>query len=229
MNFHFLQLRRLKIRVILLSPLVITFVLWWLAKIDRGSVVSISELPRLGSQIVALWSVILLSYSYILSSRTHVLEKFLRGLDKVYQYHALIGKAVFVCILLHPALLIIYHFGNWSEVMSLIIPFVGNTSLAKSAALVGLFLYVLLISVTLLKVFSYHIWKLTHSFIGIPFFLISYHSLFAESDVKHYVPLQIWMLIWIGVGILAYLYITLLYKSLGPKHRYSVSSVKKVG
>ena len=223
----FLNEKKNHINLYLTLPLVITTLLWVWSKFTGEIVLSFTETPRYLSQILSLWGTILLSINYIMVARFRPLEKLFGGLDKVYKTHAWTSRVAFLFILAHPLLLVPQYLIEDLNVLTLFIP--GIASNAKAAGITALYLYIILVLLTVTKKLPYHIWKKTHELMGVPFFFAAYHVFNAVSDVARFYPLKLWMAVVISLGILSYVYKTLLYEYLGPKFEYEVLSHDKVG
>lgn len=185
------------------------------------------QTPRYLSQILSLYGTVLLSVNYVMVSRVKFLEKLFGGLDKVYKTHAKTSRIAFLLILAHPILLVPQYIIEGSNLATLFVP--GIATAAKTAGITALYLYIILIGLAMTKKLPYHIWKKVHEFMGVPFFFAAYHVFNASSDVARFEPLKIWMAVFIGAGLVAYVYKSVLYEYLGPKHHYEVVHNKKVG
>jgi predicted ferric reductase len=222
---HSLTKRRLRKTFWIVIPSIITLILWIWAKVHLEGMLQMSNTLRYFSQIFALLGIVLLAQNYLLSTRLRILEKYYGGLDKLYKTHDFIGKSAFLLIILHLLSLLLFYSNNYEIFITLIIPFISSGSVPKTFGILSLYSYVILIFFTIVKFLPYHIWKFTHSLIGIPFFFGAIHAFGAESDVKYFFPLQLWIGFWIFVGISSYIYKLLLYKYIGPKKLYSVTDI----
>lgn len=224
-----LRKRELKKNIAIILPLVITTFLWGYAKYDQNESIEFINILEYTAELFGLWGLVLLSTNYILSTKSFIIEAFYGGLDKIYKIHSQIGKISFVLILLHPILLAINSISEVEIVQSLFIPFVGESSLAKVAGISALYLYIVLILISIFRFMPYNFWLWTHKLIGIPFLLSGFHALNAESDIKYSELLRNWILIWIFLGVIAYIYKTFLYFKLGPYHEYEIIKTHKSG
>lgn len=223
----FLNEKKNHINLYLTLPLVITTALWVWAKFAYGEGMQLVETPRYISQILSLWGTILLSINYVMVARFRPLEKLFGGLDKVYKTHGWTSRLAFLFILAHPILLVPQYLIEDLNVLTLFIPGIG--SMAKAAGITALYLYTILILLTVTKKLPYHIWKKTHELMGIPFFFAAYHVFNAVSDVARFYPLKVWMAVMISFGLGSYIYKTFLYQYLGPKFEYEVLKHSALG
>lgn len=223
MNLH---TRKYRSYLLVIFPLFITVLLWIFAKEYRGVELTFDQTPRYLSQVFALLGTVLLSMSYILVTRLPQVEKFYGGLDKIYKLHSLISKWATVLILAHPLLLVVEAIPDIESVGSYVLPLHQYNNDAQNFGIIALYLYLILIVISIFRFLPYQLWKYTHMLIGIPFFFAAYHGIEAESDVKRYWVLYAWIMFWIVIGVLAYIYKTLLYNWIGPKYLYKLTDVK---
>lgn len=198
-------------------------VLWLLAP---------SLLPRTGSwlaitsslgQLAGLVGMALFSFSLMLSARFIILDKYFKGLNNVYAKHSLIGQVSFILLLLHPLFLVFKYAGG--SLIGAVLFFSLSADWAKNWGALALSLMILLIILTLYLRPRYHIWKITHKFFGLAFFMASLHVLMIPSDISHYAPLRVYMLMLAALGLMAFTYRTLFGKFLVNKYNYIVESV----
>ncbi len=191
----------------------ITALLWLLAPTTTLSAVTAAPLYALG-QLSGLIAITLLSWNFLLSTRSHLLESLLGGLDKVYQEHKHVGMTAFLLMLLHPILFIV----------SLgVIP----QSPAAQLGAAALWIFILLIALTMaVRWIPYHIWKWTHKLMGLPFILASIHAFLSGTTIAASMPLQLWLGGFLSAGTAAYLYKVLLYRWVAPHATYTVESVQ---
>lgn len=225
---HSLTRRKINKFIWITLPYFITFLLWVFAKIELRSELTFGETPRLISQVFALIGLIMLSQNYLLSTRMSIIESIYGGLDKIYFTHKLIGKVSLFLIIIHPVLLILYYYNDFSTIATLIVPFLSSGSIPKTLGIIGLWGYIILISITIFRFLPYHIWKLTHNLIGLPFLAAGAHGLLAQSDARYFLPLKLWISFWILIGVASYVYKLLLYHYWGPKYRYVVEGVNEL-
>ncbi len=184
-----------------------------------------TTLANLG-QIFGLVGTVLLSLNFILSTRFKSLEKYFKGLNDVYIKHELFGKIAFALLLFHPLLLITkYTSGSLVEAIKFLLPG-DNWNINYGVLSLGVML--ILIVLTLYLRPRYDFWKITHKFFGLALILAGLHIYLIPSDVSTYLPLRVYILILIALGVLAYTYKTLLGWILVPKIVFEVVDVKAV-
>ncbi len=186
-----------KQNLVIAFTLLVTFVLWLFAKYELDGGMSLENTTLYIGQITALFGTVLLSVSY-----TDKFSPFIKT-NKPSQFHEYIGKWAFALILIHPLSLALYLAENWNLILTL---FIFPDTTAKAFGIIGLYGYALLLIISSFRLLPHQIWKQTHRLTGIPFFFGAYHGLLAESDIKHYLPLELWMFSIIILGVSAYVY-----------------------
>jgi len=91
--------------LLIYASLLVTFLLWVLAKDSIGETVSWPLVSL--TQISALLGTMLFVWSMILSTRLDFLESWFGGLDKVYKVHRRVSSVGAVLILIHPVTLVV--------------------------------------------------------------------------------------------------------------------------
>jgi predicted ferric reductase len=162
-----------------------------------------------------------LSTNLVLSTRAPALERGLRGLDKLYVTHRTIGLGV--------AALVITHF--------LLVPKSFGYVASKPWGYTTITLLLLMILVASAPRFPwnrlvplrYQTWKLTHRFNGVLLAMAVTHSLFAHTYVKQSPLLVTYVYGVAAVGLLAWLYKELMFRSFGPFHSCTVAASQPLG
>ncbi len=188
---------------------------------------NVNEFMLLLGKIFGILGMSTFAISIILSARLPILDKIFNGLNVVYLRHSQIGQISFILMLFHPILLL----SNYTDMTfegALHFIFISS-DWNLNFGILALFLMILLIVLTLYFQIKYNVWKWTHKFMGLAFFLASLHVFLIPSDISRYLPLRIYMLVLSGVAIGFYLYRSILHKYAVEKYTYEVSEVKKVG
>ncbi len=176
------------------------------------------------SKVLIMTAVSLMALNFVLATRLKLIETVFGGLDKSYKVHSELGKYSFVLIMAHPILLSISAIGS-AAFANYYLP---SSLVAYNLGLGALWLFVLLIAVSVLKLMPYHWWKLTHKLMGLPMILAFLHAIQIESYISPFLPFQIWVYGWFIIGILSYLYKEFIYPLIQNKH-YVVESVRLLG
>ncbi len=218
---HLLKIYEVKKTMIsILLPLLVTINLFLLSKTN----IELSWL--FFSQLFSLLGTVLLSISFVLGSRSRFLEKIFGGLDKVIKLHHIIGGVSFVLLLNHPiflALSVLPNFNLASRYIFFSADQIYNFGVMALATMTLLLIFTLIIKL------PYDIWLKTHDFFGLVLLFASLHIFLITSDVSRYLPLRIWMMLVLAVGIYFYIFKVFLYKKFGPKYSYIVEKINEVG
>jgi predicted ferric reductase len=140
------------------------------------------QLKGLGSGI-GVAGYFLFSLSLFLSSRWPKLEDWFGGLDRIYHMHHQLGIWGFTLLLIHPLVIaakwIPYRFDKF---FMFTLPW--HDRLTVNLGAIAFWLMVFIIGVSIIKIFPYDKWKITHKFMALVFLLASYHVLFAERKIS---------------------------------------------
>lgn len=206
-------------------PLAITTVLWLLSKTRFETGWQVAPWQA-ASQITSLWALTLFAMVLLISARSRTIEKMYGGLDKSYHMHGTLAKVAFALVLVHPLLLVGHHWGSAADIWGLFVP--GNFW-PKNLGIASLYLFALLVALTLFRFMSYQRWLWLHKATGFAFVLGGVHALFAHSDIRDYEPLREWAVLLIVVGAGAWIYKAFLYRFVAQRYAYRVQEVKPLG
>lgn len=202
----------------------VTVLLWALSK---PSLAAVTGAPLVSlAQLAGLVGVTALAWNFFLASRPIVLDKAMGGLDKVFIQHRRAGTAAFTLMLAHPLFLAASALPNWPAAKFFLLP---GPFWALNFGIFALWSFSLLIVLTLFVKLPYHVWKRTHQFMGVPFAFVALHVATIESDVAWFLPLRVWILGLIAVGLGSYAYKIFLYRFFGPRHPYRIEAVRELG
>lgn len=207
-----------------LTTITIVTVLLWISGKDLSHIKSNPLLAT--SQITALLGIVFMGFTLTMSSRIKFIEKFIGGMDKMMKAHHLIGMVSFLLIIHHPLLLVVKSIALNSVALTYLVP---GSDTSYNLGIFSLYILLLsLISILFLKL-PYNIFKNTHQFLGLSFLLAGAHALTIGSDIGNNLPLKVWVAAWIILGLFGSIYIIFLYKYLGPKYNFFVTSIKRIG
>jgi len=208
-----LSIGTLVIFFLLLSPIII-----WLSYTPTSIKNPIIALAKVN----AFLAISTLSINFFLSTRLTFFEKMFNGLDRMYRVHKVIGRISFIFILLHPIFLIISRYPNFSIIQTYILP-LGSTEVA--AGVLAVYLFLILLSLTVAIKVPYHWWHNSHKFFGIVLLLAGFHAVFAGSEIRSYPGLRFWIIFLCSLGFVSWTYMLLFYKILGPKFKVKISKI----
>ena len=202
--------------------LILSTVILWLSHNPDSIQNPIIALAKLN----AFLAISTLSVNFILAARFKFLERLFHGLDRMYRVHKFVGRASLFFILLHPVFLMIYRFPTVSRIIPLLLP-VGRIEVA--IGVIAVYLFILLIVLTVALKVPYHLWLVSHKAMGIVLLLSGLHVLIAGSDVNSFAWLQNYIIILWSIGIGSWLYMLLIYKVFGPKYTVTLDKVNHIG
>lgn len=204
-------------------PFLVTTGLWLAAKARLGWP---EDPSRAASQILSLWVLVAFSIVMLIAARNRTVEKIYGGLDKSYRLHGRMAKIAWIGMLLHPPLLIPSLLERGFPWWSALVPFgpwPAGAEIARVFGVVGFYLFIVLVALTLWRKMDYQNWLLSHNLMGVAFLASSIHAFLALSDLRAFEPLRDWMLLCCGAGVLAWLYKSFLYPFLAQQYEYVVA------
>ena len=204
--------------VVSLFPLV----LWLLAPAAQPRFSTGGAILASFGQMFGLVGVVLFAINLLLSARLRFFEARMNGLNNVYTQHSLIGQIAFILLLFHPLLLISKYATSVREAASFL--WLSN-DWSINWGILALGCMIALIVLTLYLRPRYDIWKWTHKFLGGAFFLAALHIWLIPSDTSRYLPLKAYVLAFVALGLIAFVYRSVLGRFLIQKHRYRVTRV----
>lgn len=177
-------------------------------------------------QITGLLGITFYSIELILSARLKFMEGIFGGLNQIYKRHHQIGGISFILMMIHPVSLLISRTTiSLDYARSLFIP---GTDFNIDLGIIALLTLMTLLIITFYTKLPYQIWKLTHKFTGGVFLIAVFHSFLIPSTISQNKPLFYFMLVVVSLGIIAFLYRTVLFKLFVKQYKYTVSKVKKL-
>ncbi|MBI2133190.1 ferric reductase-like transmembrane domain-containing protein [Candidatus Woesearchaeota archaeon] len=169
----------------------------------------------------ALSGVILFSLNFVLNSRLPFLEDVFGGLDRVLRVHHFVGVVSFALLLLHPLLL-----AAGFRSLGFLLP---GPFWPKNFGIIALSLLALLLLITLFARIRYHNWKFSHQLIGVALFIAAVHVATIPSDISKNIFLRVYIFSIVTLGLVFYVYSTILQRPFHKRLHYSVQGVKSVG
>lgn len=177
--------------------------------------------------ILALVGISMFSLSFVLSTRLKFLEPYFGGMNKVYVAHHIFGGTAFILLLLHPLAQGFAYLPLSIRAAALYI--LPGSDWAINVGISTLLFLMTLLILTFFVNIPYHIWKITHNFLGVVFFLGAIHGFFVPSDISRNLPLRIYIFGFVAIAAISYIYRTLLGSRLVRKIKYRVSGVRLLG
>ena len=192
---------------------------------------------RFGAPVVALLSIgqitgmvglTLYSFDLLLSTRLQIFEDLFGGLNRVYIAHHIIGGIALVALMVHPVMLALrLAASSLRDAALLLVPQVADLPMAYGIfSLVGL---IALMIVTFFVSLPYRVWLLTHKLLGVVFFLGGLHVLLVPSALYNDALLKWLLLGYVGIGLAAFVYRTVLPRIFIRRYNYVVRAATMVG
>lgn len=178
-----------------------------------------NSLTSLG-QLTGLIGLVMYCLTLFLNARLKFLEDYFGGLNRVYMAHHLFGGISFILLLIHPISLIIGRAVVSMPYARLIL--LPSDDWTVNFGIASLLLMISLLMLTFFIHLPYHIWRLTHKFLGLAFFLGAIHSFFIPSDISRIAALRLYVIPFIGIGLASIVYRTLLSTWLVKKYAFTV-------
>lgn len=177
-------------------------------------------------QILGLMGMTLFSINLILAGRFNFLDKYFKGLDKVYAHHSRIGTIAFSMILFHPLFLVIKYLSfSLKQAALFFVPFIN---IPITWGILALLLMIVLIIFTFYIKIKYHVWKFSHKFMTVAFFFALIHTMMISSDVSRNNLLRYYVLILAITGLAVSLRQAFLNKFLVKKLKYKVKNINQL-
>jgi predicted ferric reductase len=195
-------------------------------------------------KLTAIAGLMLYALNLVLAARLRIFEDYFGGLNRVYIAHHITGGIALVLLCFHP-LFIAMRLIEWQSLASFrdaakfLWPravlwgwpktTVELQNLAINNGILAFLGMVVLLVLTFFVKLPYRIWLYTHKFLGVAFILSAVHLLYIKSDTSTDGFLRYYLLVFVVLGLAAYVYRTLAGSILVRKYRYHVDEVHKNG
>lgn len=191
-------------------------------------------------KITGLIGFVLYAINLLLSTRLRFLEELFGGLNRVYIAHHITGGIALALLLFHPLFLAIRYIEihaleSLQEAAKQLLPRGMNFSgdfptllddVSFNAGIIAFIGMVALLFLTFFVKLPYRIWLFSHRFLGLAFMFAGIHTLYISSDVKR-TPVLFWyMFIWITIGIVSFVYRSLLSNIFVRRAPYTVDRLQ---
>lgn len=180
----------------------------------------------------------LYAISLVLGARLKFMERYFGGLNRMYVAHHLTGGVALIFLCLHPIVLALRNIVPisregfrmaaeflWFHPISFERPL--SQGMALNFGLIALLGTVVLLILTFFVRLRYQLWLLTHKFLGVAFFFAALHVVFIQGLVSNDQFLRWYLLIWCGLGLVAFIYKTIAGRILIRHYTYTVTDVSK--
>ena len=180
-------------------------------------------------RIAGLVGIVLYAVNFILSTRVKFFEHLFGGLNRLYIAHHLIGAFALVALLVHPlALAFRYVPDQMRTAAEFLLPDISAPiDWAVNYGFVAFSGMVFLLVLTFFVKLPYELWLMTHRFLGLAFLFGGLHAVMIKSDISDDNIMR-WYILGITVlGIVAFIYRTLLPRIFVRKVQYRVVRLEK--
>lgn len=194
-------------------------------------------------RITGLIGMVMYALNLIYATRLRIFENLFGGLNRVYIAHHVLGGLALIFLCLHPLFLALrYATTSMREAAMLLIPhdLVPISALFDKAhelnfdvtqqwsiflGIIAFWGLVVLMIFTFFIKLPYKVWLFSHKFLGFAFFLAGLHVFFISSDTSENGLLRYYILGLSALGLLAFIYRTLMPRVLVRTYKYYVDKV----
>lgn len=171
------------------------------------------------SQYLGSAALILMGINQFLATRAPGLETLFGPLDRIYVLHKWLGVIALVAMGLHDII--------DAEMDGLR----GGplSGVAEDVGEISLYGLMILILASVITFIPYHLWKWSHRIIGVFFVLGAFHYFFIEKPFANTDPLGIYVSAFCLLGIISYIWMSVLRPMAPRGHSYEVDLVRRVG
>ncbi|GAA0781919.1 iron reductase [Roseibium denhamense] len=171
------------------------------------------------SQYLGASALILMGINQFLATRVAGIETIFGSLDRIYILHKWLGVVALVAMGLHD---IIDAEMNGLRGGPL-------SGIAEDIGEVSLYGLLILILASVITFIPYHLWKWSHRLIGVFFLMGAFHYFFIEKPFSNFEPLGLYISAFCILGIVSYVWMSLLRPMTPRGHVYEVDLVRRVG
>lgn len=209
--------------VILLS--VFPCILWIISPYSSKSLASLDLILLEVGQITALIGTAMFALTLLLSARLKIFDTVFRGMNEAYEKHNQLGQLALILLLVHPLSLLPSYATSFAGAAGFFLP---GSQWAMNWGIFSLFLMLVLIILTLYLRPKYNLWKWTHKFLGVAFFMGALHGWMISSTVSQDMLLRTYLFTIVAIGLLAFAYRTLLGFFLVTRYSYIVTGINQI-
>lgn len=199
---------------LVLIALAVLIPVYWFAPIA-----SEQDPVALLSQYIGSAALILMGINQFVATRAPGLEIVFGPLDRIYVLHKWLGVIALVAMGLHD---IIDAEMNGLRGGAL-------SGIAEDIGEISLYGLMILILASVITFIPYHLWKWSHRIIGVFFFLGAFHFFFIAKPFSNLDPLGLYISAFCILGILSYIWMSIVRPMAPRGHRYEVDLVRRVG
>ncbi|MFA5856035.1 MAG: ferric reductase-like transmembrane domain-containing protein [Candidatus Pacearchaeota archaeon] len=211
-------------QLLILILSLITILIWFIVRLGTPIFDNYSIITHSFGQLLGLVGMTLFSLSFLLTTRFKFIEGLFGGLDKVYNFHHLVGITSFILILFHPILLVLKFIpSDITQAAKYLLP---SSNWAVNLGIFSLSIMIILIVLTLYINIKYQNWKVSHKFMGLAYILSCFHIFLVYTDITYYPLLKYYMIFIVIIGLISFLYESFIRNYFGNLFIYEVSSIE---
>lgn len=217
----------------------VPLVLWFTANPLDEAFYDVNQTFLTLGKLTGLVGFVLYAINMLLTIRKRWLESLFNGLNRVYIAHHITGGIALSFLVFHPLFLALQYVdlslaSSINNAAQFLLPqwidFGGSFANAQEAfafnsGIIAFLGMVVLLIITFYAKLPYRFWLFTHKFLGVAFLFAGLHVVLIDSDVSDSLILTLYMLIWISIGLFAFIYKTLLGNVLIKRAPYKVDNV----
>lgn len=194
--------------------------IWHAIDFAQGEISGSSLSPlKLLSRIDGQFAILIFSLEFILATRAKWVEKIFGGFDRVYRMHSILGRLGFLLMIMHFAFSIANSSAYWIDYV------LPSSEISVLFGQISLALFIILVAVSVWVKLPYHVWLLTHKFMGVAFLFAGMHVWLIQPEYRNFDPYRtIYTIIWYA-GVYSFFYKLLFYKYMAPSHRAIVEKI----
>ncbi len=211
---------------ILYAILGLSSLLWLGARANTLGDVSLWPF-RAPSQLAMLWASSLAVLAMVVVVRANAIETLFGGLGQAVRWHRRLGLMSIVFLGVHVALLAADAAINGISVAFVLLPF--SSPGQRSLDIVLFYLLMVLGALAYDRRLRHEKWLKLHRMVGILYIAGIIHASIEPGSIRNFEPLRTWFVIMLLVGAGAWSYNVLLFRRVGPVHRYVVNAVRPHG
>lgn len=168
------------------------------------------------SQYLGAAALIAMGVGQVLAARLPGSETIFGGLDRIYQLHKWLAVFAMVCLGVHDII--------DAEIDGLG-PETNLMDIAEEFGEIALYALLILSFITVTTFIPYPYWRFSHKFIGLFYGMGVFHFAFIQKPFDNLDPLGLYILSFCTAGVLAYLYMVLVYLRWPGAARYEVAEI----
>ncbi len=210
--------------IVILS--IIPVIIWGFMEPLGLRFLNLSTITTSLGQVLGLVGMTLFSINLILAGRLKFLDKYFKGLDKIYINHHKFGAIAFSMLLFHPLFLVVkYVTVSLRDASLFFVPFIDTNI---TWGIIALLLMIILLAITFYTNFKYQNWKFTHKFMTLVFVFAILHTFYISSDISRNNFLRYYIFTLALIGLVVSVRKAFLDKVLIKKFKYKVKNVNKL-